>query len=194
MKIEQKFDKIIDILYDESLLHWKEIPATDIIAFGKSKFNIDWSDAEINFIISTLQNDGYIVLNKTDVDSMKTPTFSLTAKGVQMKRKGGFQKTKLVEDVKNIIILWGSIIALIVSIITVYDFINKTWLTNESNICCNCNSKSDNETKEKNNHSTNEINTEININESDSIKTKLTDTVSKKGDLKLEKLQKKTDN
>jgi len=124
------------VLYDENLLHWKEIPATDIIAFAKKKFNIDWTDAEMNFTLTILQNDGYIVLNKVDPDSMKMPTFSLTTKGVQMKRKGGFTKTKLVEDFKNNIILWGSILAFIVGVMTIFDLTIK--FTSSEKICPCC--------------------------------------------------------
>ena len=35
MKTEKKLDKILTILYDENLLHWKEIASTDFIAFAK---------------------------------------------------------------------------------------------------------------------------------------------------------------
>lgn len=85
MNNQEKFDKIINILYDESHLHWKEVPVVDFIAFAKSKFGIDWTDVEINFITQTLLNDGYITINQGE-----NPTYSLTTKGVQMKKKGDF--------------------------------------------------------------------------------------------------------
>lgn len=120
MKIEKKLDKIINILYDENLLYWKEIPATDFIAFAKQKFNIEWSDAEINFILTILQNDGYIILNEKDINKMEIPSFSLTAKGVQMKRNGGFVWSKTKSIITNIVILWAAIFTIIVSVYTMY--------------------------------------------------------------------------
>ena len=139
MKIEKKFDKIIDILYDENLLHWKEIPATDFIAFAKPKFKIEWSDAEINLILTILQSDGYIVLNKKDINKMEIPSFSLTAKGVQMKRKGGFERTKFIDDIKNSVILYGSIIAFIVSVMTITDLGIKFFGNEQVTTCCKVN-------------------------------------------------------
>jgi len=138
MEIEKNLDQILNILYDENLLHWKEIPATDIIAFAKRKFNIDWSASEMNFILTMLQNDGYIVLNKVDPNSMAMPTFSLTTKGVQMKRKGGFTKAKLVDDFKNFIIVWGTIIGLIVGIMTIVDLSNKFFCKEKIEKKCPC--------------------------------------------------------
>jgi hypothetical protein len=96
-------------LYDENLLHWKEIPATDFITFAKNKFNIDWSNAEINLILTILQNDGYIVLNKKDINKMEIPSFSFTAKGVQMKRNGGFVRQYIKTIITNLTILWSAI-------------------------------------------------------------------------------------
>lgn len=46
MKIEKKLDKIINILYDENLLHWKKIPSTDFLSeFASKKYKINWSDS-----------------------------------------------------------------------------------------------------------------------------------------------------
>ena len=142
MKIEKKLDKILDILYDENLLHWKEIPATDIIAFGKYKFGITWSDSEISFILNILQTDGYIIINKGDLERLQMPTFSLTTKGIQLKSKGGFVRTKLIENLKQYLIFWGSIIALIVSFITIYDFIDTHFLSiGPKKACVYCDNK-----------------------------------------------------
>lgn len=138
MGVENKLDKIIDILYDKDLLHWKEVPATDIIAFGKQKFNITWTDAEINFIMTILENDGYVVLNKKDISLMQIPTYSLTTKGVQLKRKGGFRWVKFIENVKQGIILWGAIFALIISFTTLYDFYEKHFKEDEKSEKCFC--------------------------------------------------------
>lgn len=140
MTTEQKLDKIIDILYDESFLHWKEVSTINFLTeFAKKKYGIDWSDVEINFIMTMLINDGYVVMNAGDFtgNNSKMPTYSLTTKGVQMKRKGGFKKAKLVDDVKNLIILWGSIIALIVSIMTIVDLSIKFFGTKDIPTC-NC--------------------------------------------------------
>ncbi len=123
MTIENKLDKILDILYDDKELLWKQISTTDIVIFGKRKYDIDWEDADISFIMTMLINDGYVVMNKGDFtgSNMKMPTYSLTTKGIQLKHKGGFTKTKRVEDFKNFLILWGSIIAIVVSVMTIVD-------------------------------------------------------------------------
>ena len=63
MKVEKKLDKIINILYDPILLHWKEVSIADISALGIIKFNINWSDPEVSFILSILENDGYVIIN-----------------------------------------------------------------------------------------------------------------------------------
>jgi|GEM_PF-6744704 len=124
MKIAKKLDKILNILYDENLLHWKEIPATDFIAFAKPKFKIEWSDAEINLILTILQNDGYVVLNKKDINKMEIPSFSLTAKGVQMKRNGGFVRQKIKSIITNFVILWAAIFTIAISIYTIANYIS----------------------------------------------------------------------
>lgn len=154
MNTEEKLDKIIDILYDESFLHWKEVSTLDFLSdFAKRKHGIDWKDVEINFIMTMLINDGYVVMNKGDLDNFKMPTYSLTTKGVQMKRKGGFRKTKFIEDLKNAIILWGSIIALIVSAMTIADLSIKFWLTKDVPTC-KCVEKRPNQESHDNNCNT----------------------------------------
>jgi hypothetical protein len=139
MATEEKFDKIINILFDESFLHWKEVPTTDFISqFAKKKHKIDWSDVEINFIMTMLINDGYIKMNEGDFsgNNMKMPTYSLTIKGVLMKRKGGFKRTKFIDDIKNAIILYGSIIAFIVSVMTIVDLGIKFFGAEQVTTCC----------------------------------------------------------
>ena len=133
MKTEKKLDKILTILYDENLLHWKEIPATTFIAFAKNKFNIDWSDAEINLILTILQNDGYVVLNKKDINQMKTPSFSLTAKGVQMKLNGGFVRQKIKTNITDFTILWAAIFTIIISFYTLFNYIGNNGTENKIN-------------------------------------------------------------
>ena len=133
MKAEKKLDKILTILYDENLLHWKEIPATTFIAFAKNKFNIDWSDAEINLILTILQNDGYVVLNKKDINQMKTPSFSLTAKGVQMKLNGGFVRQKIKTNITDFTILWAAIFTIIISFYTLFNYIGNNGTENKIN-------------------------------------------------------------
>ena len=152
MNTEEKLDKVINILYDESFLHWKEVSTLDFLSeFAKKKHDIDWTDVEINFIMTMLINDGYVVMNKGDLDNFKMPTYSLTTKGVQMKRKGGFKKTKFIEDFKNNVILWGSIIALIVSIMTIADLSVKFWWTKDIPTC-KCVEKQPNQESYNNNH------------------------------------------
>jgi len=133
MEIEKKLDKILNILYDENLLHWKEIPATDFIAFAKKKFNIGWSDAEINLILTILQNDGYVVLNKKDVNNFEIPSFSLSAKGVQMKRNGGFVRQKIKTIITNLTILWAAIFTIIISVYTLVNYIGNNGTENKIN-------------------------------------------------------------
>src|SRR4051812_10372892 len=94
MKIEKNLDKIIDILYSEEDLHWKQVPVTDIMVYGRQKHNINWTDVEINFILKILQDEGYVKINSTTPDSMQMPTYSITPKGVLMKRNGGFKKSR----------------------------------------------------------------------------------------------------
>lgn len=51
-------------------------------------------------------------------------------------RKGGFKRTKLIDDIKNAIILYGSIIAVIVSIMTIADLGIKFFGTEKVTTCC----------------------------------------------------------
>ncbi len=142
MKVEKKLDKIINILYDPILLHWKEVSIADISALGIIKFNINWSDPEVSFILSILENDGYVIINNKGVG--KSDTYSLSIKGVQLKRKGGFVRAKFIESVKQGIIIWGAIFALIISFATLYDFCEKHCMAKEKeNKCCNCCNNSD---------------------------------------------------
>jgi len=125
LNIERKLDKILGILYDENLLHWKEIPSTDFLSqFALKKYNIKWSDAEIGLILKILENGKYIVLNKTTIESGKIPSYSLTPKGVIMKRNGGFVRDKVKSILTNYIILWASIFAIILSIYSIRTYIN----------------------------------------------------------------------
>ena len=40
MKIEKKFDQILDILYDDSELLFKQVATTDLLVFGEKKRDI----------------------------------------------------------------------------------------------------------------------------------------------------------
>jgi hypothetical protein len=82
MTIEHKLDKILDVLYDDKELLWKQISTTDIVIFGKRKYGIDWEDADISFIMTMLINDDYVVMNKGEFsdDNIKMPTYSLTTR------------------------------------------------------------------------------------------------------------------
>lgn len=178
MNIEKRLDTILDILYDENLLHWNGIDATNFIAFANKKYGLDWSDVEMNFILTLLQDDEYIVLNKTTTASMKMPTFSLTTKGVQMKRKGGFTKSKFTNDVKSFIILWGTVVGLTVGLMSFVDLTIKfygMWTNTEkaeqvTTTCCN--KKCEPNQKEENrddNQSVNETSLEVEIIKGDSV-------------------------
>ncbi len=123
MDLEKKLDKILDNLYDANLLHWKEIPSTDFVGdIFRQNFKLNWADREINLILTILLSEGYIVLNKKDPDR-QVSSYTLTPKGVLMKHKGGFAKTKRLECWKQFLIYFGSIAAIIVTILTVWDFI-----------------------------------------------------------------------
>jgi hypothetical protein len=125
MNIEKRFDKILDILYDENLLHWREIPSTYFIGERfRQNFNIQWTDPEINLILTILQNDGYVKLNEKDINNMEIPSFSLTTKGVQMKRNGGFIWNKTKSTIANIIVIWAAIFTVIISIYTIVNYVS----------------------------------------------------------------------
>lgn len=134
LNIERKLDKVLNILYDENLLHWKEIPSTDFISqFASKKHNIKWTDAEIGLILKILENGKYIILNKTTIDSGKMPSYSLTPKGVIMKRDGGFVRQKIKSILTNYIILWASIFTIIVTILSFIDYIDNNEDSNVNN-------------------------------------------------------------
>lgn len=109
---EQKFDKIINVLYDSEYIQGKSIIATEIISSTRSRHGINWTDDEINFILTVLTSDGFISLSSSLKSDDSFPRYSLTIKGVQIKRNVGFFLAKIVEQSKNNIIICGSILAL----------------------------------------------------------------------------------
>ena len=62
MKLEQDFDKLIDILYDDKKLQSKRVSSTEMFIFSKEKQKIDWTVEKIILIIVFLMKDGYILL------------------------------------------------------------------------------------------------------------------------------------
>lgn len=138
--IDSKLDKILDLLYDEGELLFKQVPTTDIIAFGKQKFNLDWNDSDVLFIMNVLQDEGYVILNKGDFTGsrMEMPTYSLTSKGIRLKQNGGFVFKRHIEWLTNFLIVSASIVTIIVGITTIIDFYSKylsfpSEITNKSN-------------------------------------------------------------
>jgi hypothetical protein len=132
MKIEKKLDKIIDLLYDETSLHWKEIPATDFIVFSENKFGFKWSDAEMNLVLRILTDNNYIEMNNVDPNRI-VPTYSLTSKGAEFKINGGFVWNKLKRIATNIIILWAAIFTIAISIYTIGNYISDYRTKNKIN-------------------------------------------------------------
>jgi large-conductance mechanosensitive channel len=125
-KLERQLDEIVDILYDKDLLLWKRIPTQNIVIFGETKYGLSHrDDNEIIFIMSVLINDGYVVLNETKWDSMKNPTYSLTTKGIILKKNGGFTWLKIKSIITNFIIIWAAIFTIIVSVSALYEAVNK---------------------------------------------------------------------
>ena len=135
MELEKKLDKVLNILYDESLLTLKRIPTTDIAVFGKRRYGLDMSDTEILLIMDTLQDEGYVIMNKGDFSgsNMKMPTYSLTSKGIRLKQNGGFAFKRHVEWWTNFLIISASIVTIIVGLATSIDFYFK-YLSSPSEI------------------------------------------------------------
>lgn len=127
MGIDSKLDKIIGLLYDEGELLFKQVPTTDIIVFGKKKFNLDWNDTDILFIMNVLQGEGYVIMNKGDFTGSRLtmPTYSLTSKGVRLKQNGGFVRKKRIEFLTQFLIFSASIVTIIVGFTTCFDFYKK---------------------------------------------------------------------
>lgn len=122
--IDSKLDKILDLLYDEGELLFKQVPSTDIVIFGKQKFNLDWNDSDVLFIMNVLQDEGYVILNKGDFTGsrMKMPTYSLTSKGIRLKQNGGFVFKRRIEWWTNFLIISASIVTIVVGLATSIDF------------------------------------------------------------------------
>lgn len=127
MKLERKLDKVLNILYDKEQLTFKSIPTTDIVIFGKNKYKLDWTDAEVLLIMDILQDEGYVVMNKGDFSgtNMKMPTYSLTSKGIRLKQNGGFVFKRRIEWLTNLLIILASIVTILVGIATSIDLYNK---------------------------------------------------------------------
>ena len=138
MELEKKLDKVLNILYDESLLTLKRIPTTEIAVFGKRRYGLDISDTEILLIMDTLQDEGYVIMNKGDFSgsNMKMPTYSLTSKGIRLKQNGGFVFKRRIEWWTNFLIISASIVTIIVGLATSIDFYFK-YLSSPSEITNN---------------------------------------------------------
>jgi hypothetical protein len=130
MKLERKLDKILSLLYDENLLHWKDVLSKDIIPLAKKKFNIDWKEPEMNMVLIILESDGYILHNKKEYgDSVSS--YSLTVKGVQLKRNGGFVWARIKQMIINGIIVWAAVFTIAGTIFTAWDVFHKKTINKE---------------------------------------------------------------
>jgi hypothetical protein len=127
MKIEKKFDQILDILYDDSKLLFKEVVTTDLLVFGEKKHNIKWTDSDKIYIINVLIDEGYVIMNSGDFtgNNVKMPTYSLTTKGIRLKQNGGFVRKKRIEFLTQFLIFSASIVTIIVGFTTCFDFYKK---------------------------------------------------------------------
>jgi hypothetical protein len=83
--------------------------------------------------MTILQNDSYIVLNKKNIAEMQIPSFSLTAKGVQMIENGGFVRQKVKTIITNFTILWAAIFTIIISVYTIINYIENNGKENKIN-------------------------------------------------------------
>lgn len=102
ISIERKFDKILKILYNKENLHWHDVPATNFIAFANHNYGLNWTDQQMNFVLTFLQEEGYIRIHTIGGNDNPVPVYSLTVKGVQMIRnRGGFTADKIISNVKN---------------------------------------------------------------------------------------------
>lgn len=127
MKLERKLDKVLNILYDKEQLTFKNIPTTDIVIFGRNKYKLEWTDAEVLLIMDILQDEGYVVMNKGDFSgtNIKMPSYSLTSKGILLKQNGGFVFKRWIEWLTNFLIIFASIVTILVGIATSIDLYNK---------------------------------------------------------------------
>ena len=139
MKLENRLDKILDILYDKNELKFKKVPTTDIVIFGKEKYKLDWSDAEVMLIMGILQEEGYVAVHKGGLsgNNIKIPAYSLTTKGIRLKQNGGFVLKQRIEWLTNFLIISASVVTIIVGIATGFDFYNKYLKTNIQNRSAN---------------------------------------------------------
>ena len=64
---------------------------------------------------------------------MEIPSFSLTAKGVQMKLNGGFVRQKIKTTITNLTILWAAIFTIIISVYTLVNYIGNNGTENKIN-------------------------------------------------------------
>ena len=193
MNTEAKLDKVIDILYDENQLIFKKIPTTDIVIFGKTKYNLNWSEAEVLLIMDVLQDEGYVLINKGDFsgNNLKPPTYSLTSKGIRLKQNGGFVFKRRIEWLKNSLIILASIVTILVGIATSLDLYNKyfspTKPTNQTENCnCITNPKittqmqtKDTHNKESHNNKESKQNSNKNINNTVTKSDSIPDSIKK---------------
>jgi len=127
MMIEKKFDQILDILYDDSELLFKQVSTTDLLVFGEKKYDIKWTDSDKLYIINVLIDEGYVIKNKGNFteNNFKMPTYSLTTKGIRLKQNGGFVRKKRIEFLTQFLIFSASIVTIIVGFTTCFDFYKK---------------------------------------------------------------------
>lgn len=109
----------------------------------------------MGLMLTILENGEYVVLNKTTPDSCKTPSYSLTPKGILIKRTGGFVFKKRIDWFKSFLIISASFVTIIVGIATSVDFYY--------NYLRDFRSNKSNQTDNKDNDSSSSPNTQSNI-------------------------------
>lgn len=109
--MDKKLDLVLDLFYDKKLLLWKYIPVYEIVAFAQNIFKDKLTDQEVDYALDFLLANEYI---KETLRDSATVHYSITTKGIQLKRHGGFKWNTRREYVKNSL-LYVSYFAIIVA-------------------------------------------------------------------------------
>lgn len=121
IKLEKELDKLLDILFDENLLHWKKTPSTDLLGFEGLNPRIKLNPQQIQFLLNILKDDGYINVEMEN----HLNYYSLTSKGILIKRNGGFRWKRNRETLINSIVIWAAVFTIGISFMNICEFINK---------------------------------------------------------------------
>ncbi len=122
--MEELLDKILNILYDQDLLHWKKTSATDILIEDKGVHKFDVSNARLQLAIDFLETEKYIKVHEPDEDEDEDEKkigenyYSLTGKGIMIKEAGGFVLQKHRTNKKNRLIDFSYRAAIVVLFLT----------------------------------------------------------------------------